>query len=409
MILRHLSLQNFRNFTRFSNDLPSGPLLVVGANAQGKTSLLEAVYYLATASTPHASSDRQLINFAAPREPVAVARIVGEVSTQTQIRRIEVRLIEEPSGPIETRFRKEILVDGIKRRAVDLAGQFNAVMFLPQDMRVLEGSPGDRRRYIDDALGQVDPAYAHALGEYGKVLTQRNALLKQLGDGSAPAQLEFWDEQLVEHGARLIARRAQALADLERFAVPIHRALTRDAETLRLSYRPAFDPVTTPEGQLTLALDVAVNRAGVAIPEIQQGMLARLRELRGEEIARGQTTVGPHRDELRFLSNGLDLATYGSRGQGRTAMLSLKLAEMEWMKSMTGEWPVLLLDEALAELDQDRRADLLSRISGADQSLLATTDLDLFSDDFKRGATVWGITAGTVEEIDAGPGTDGGG
>lgn len=402
MILRHLTLQNFRNYIRFSNDLPAGPLLVVGGNAQGKTSLLEAVYYLATASTPHATSDRQLINFAAPREPVAVARLVGDVVTPAQVRRIEIRLIEEPSGPIDTRFRKEILIDGIKRRAVDLAGQFNAVMFLPQDMRVLEGSPGDRRRYLDDALGQVDPAYAHALSEYGKILAQRNALLKQLNEGGSPGQLDFWDEQLAEFGARVIARRALAIAELERFAVPVHRSLTRGAETLRLSYRPAYDPVTAPEGQLALALDVAVDRTGIAVAEVQSGMLVRLRELRGEEIGRGQTTVGPHRDELRFLSNGLDLATYGSRGQGRTAVLSLKLAEMEWMKAMTGEWPVLLLDEALAELDHERRADLLARIGGADQSLLATTDLDLFSDEFKRGATVWRIVSGTVEESDEG-------
>lgn len=407
MNLQHLTLQYFRNYTRFSFDLPRGTLLLIGANAQGKTSLLEAVYYLATGSSPHATSDRQLINFAAPREPLAVARLVGDVVARSGQRRIEIRLIEEPAGPTELRFRKEVVIDGVKRRSIDLAGRFNAVMFLPQDMRLLEGTPSDRRRYLDDALGQVDPAYAAALSEYGRVLTQRNALLKQLS-GAAPSrdeftgpveqQLDFWDEHLAEHGAGLIARRAQALAELERLAVPIHRALTREAEVLRFNYRPAFDPLASTDGQLSLPMEISLNRAGIAREEIRSGLLARLRELRGEELARGQTTVGPHRDELRFLANGLDLGLYGSRGQARTAALALKLAEVEWMRVITGEWPVLLLDEALAELDAQRRADLLERLSAADQVLMAATGLEAFPESFRRSATVWRIVNGTVEE-----------
>src|SRR6185369_8702927 len=174
MFIRHLSLTNFRLYARFESDLPPGPLLLVGANAQGKTSLLEALYYLATAQSPHAASDRQLIHFLALREPQPFARIIAEVVSRAETRRIEIRLIQEPGESGESRLRKEILINGVKRRVGDLTGPANVVLFLPQDLAIVEGSPSDRRRYLDVALSQVDPAYNFALNEYGKVLPQRN-------------------------------------------------------------------------------------------------------------------------------------------------------------------------------------------------------------------------------------------
>lgn len=401
MIVRHLSLTNFRNYIRLEADFPTGPLLLVGDNAQGKTSLLEAIHYLTAASSPHAASDRQLINFRALREPQPFARIVAEVSAANEIKRIEIRLIDEPVGAGEFRFKKEVFVNGLRRKVADLAGQFNAVLFLPQEMQVIEGSPSARRRYLDEALSQVDRAYAEALSEYGKVLSQRNALLKRLQEhGGDAGQLDFWDEQLVGHGAALIQARAVALDELERLAAPIHRALTRSAETLRLVYRPSYDPAAPGGGQIELPMDIPVERGGIPLDQIRAGLLRRLQENRSEEIARGVTLSGPHRDEARFIASGLDLGTYGSRGQVRTALLSLKLAELEWMRAKVGEWPVLLLDEILAELDAERRADLLARINGAEQAVMTTTDADLFTTDFKQRAQVWRVEAGTVEEND---------
>jgi len=408
MHLRHLSLTNFRNYTRLEADLPSGALLLVGANAQGKTSLLEAIYFLTAASSPHAPSDRQLINFRALRETQPFARIVAEVSARDERKQIEIRLIDEPvsfpagaySGQAgEFRFKKEIFVNGVRMRVGDLAGQFNAVMFLPHEMQVIEGAPAARRRYLDAALSQVDRAYAGALAEYGKVISQRNALLKLFQEsGGDDAQLEFWDEQLVEHGALVIQARAAALHELERLAAPIHRALTRGAEVLRLVYRPSFDPAAPPQGQITLPMDIPIERGGIPLDEIRGGLLHRLQERRADEIARGMTTVGPHRDEVRFLASGLDLGSYGSRGQARTALLALKLAEMAWMRQKAGEWPVLLLDEIMAELDGERRADLLTRINGAEQAVITTTDLAMFTESFKQKARIWSIRAGTVTE-----------
>ena len=401
MRLTHLSLTNFRNFTRLDVDLPAGPLLLVGDNAQGKTSLLEAVYFAATLASFHAQNDRQLINFLAAREPLAVARIVVDYHRAGSAHRLEIRIIQEPipSDGLyrHSLMRKEMLLDGLKRKTSQVIGQFNAVLFLPHMLRVIEGVPEDRRRYLNLALAQVSAEYAEALSAYGRALTQRNALLKQLGENGGDAtQLDFWDEKLAAAGAQLIRTRIQAVQELERLAARLHSELTRGSEVLRLAYQPAYDPLPPPPGQYSLPMDALVDRSGISLEQIRQGFLTSLVRLRSEEIARGVTTIGPHRDELRFLSNGIDLGIYGSRGQVRTAMLALKLAEVAWMQAKTGEWPVLLLDEVLAELDIQRRADLLERFSRCEQALLTTTDLDLFSTDFVQKATLWNVQGGRI-------------
>jgi DNA replication and repair protein RecF len=165
-----------------------------------------------------------------------------------------------------------------------------------------------------------------------------------------------------------------------------------------LSYQPAYDPLPETPGQFSLPLEDPVDRGGLTIEAIQQGFAQRLVVQRSVDIARGVTTLGPHRDELRFLENGIDLGVYGSRGQVRTAMLSLKMAEMTWMEQKTNFSPVLLLDEALAELDPTRREDLLQRVTSSGQTLLTTTDLNLFSADFIGDATLWKVNDGRVEE-----------
>jgi DNA replication and repair protein RecF len=400
MRLTRLSLTNFRNFTRLDEDLPGGPILLVGANAQGKTSLLEAVYFLATLVSFHASHERQLLNLLAAREPLAVARLVADFRLSNRpgdARHLEVRLIQEANGGGEARLRKEVLLDGMKRKTSEVVGQFNAVLFLPQMMQVIEGAPEERRRYLNLALAQAIPHYAEGLTAYTKALAQRNALLKQLNErGGDAAQLDFWDEQLVEAGAPLILARIGALQELEQQAAITHQELTRGSEVLRVIYQPAYDPLPKPRGQYALPLEAPVDRSGFTREQIRQGFGEALARLRSEEISRGVTTLGPHRDELRFLSNGSDLGTYGSRGQVRTAMLALKLAEVAWMKEKTGHWPVLLLDEVLAELDTQRRTDLLERLGVCEQALLTTTDLDLFAPSFVERARVWRIAAGRV-------------
>lgn len=402
MRLTHLSLSNFRNFTRLDVRVPAGPVLVVGENAQGKTSLLEAIYFLATLDSFHATSDRQLINFIAGRDTQSVARIVAAFERGGRSHRLEVRIIQENSGQNGSSVRKEVLLDGSKLKAGEAIGQVMAVLFLPQMLTVIDGAPEERRRYLNLALSQVLAHYPSALSEYQRVLTQRNALLKQLAERSGDrSELTYWNEQLAAAGAQIIHARIAAVQDLEQLARPLHSQLTRSDEILRLSYQPSYDPMPRPAVQFALPIDAPVDRSSYSVDQVRAGFIARLERLADEEIARGLTTIGPHRDELRILSNGHDLGLYGSRGQIRTAMLSLKLAEVEWMHEKTGHWPILLLDEVLAELDSRRREDLLSRLAVSEQALMTTTDIDLFPHDFIRQTSLWRIQAGRlVEEVD---------
>ncbi len=402
MFLTHLSLTHFRTYTRLDMDVPRRIVLLVGDNAQGKTSILEAVYFFATFTSFHASSDKQLLNFYASQEPLAVARLVAEFDREGKHHRMEVRLIQEPVGPMGSRTRKEILVDGVKRTAQEALGIFNAVIFLPQMMTILEGGPDERRRYLNLAISQAIPGYARALSEYQQALTQRNALLKQLSErGGAPDQLLYWDEILADRGSLIIYARIAAIQEMERIAAEFHEKLTRREEVLRLVYQPAYDPARPQNGQMGLPIQTPVQRNGIPMAQIRQGFMERLSAIRGEEIARGMTTIGPHRDELRFLGNGRDLGDYGSRGQMRTALLALKLAEVQWLKQRTGQNPVLLLDEILAELDVQRRSDLLNTLLDVDQALFTTTDLNLFDPSFVEQCAVWRVSSGKVQpELD---------
>ncbi len=400
MQLIHLSLTNFRNFTRLDLDVPAGNVMLVGKNAQGKTSLLEAIYFLATLTSFHASSDRQLINFIEARQELAVGRIVADFRRGTESHHIEVRIIQEPNGQNGgTHLRKEVLLDGVKRKSSEVIGQFNAVLFLPQMMGVIEGGPEERRRYLNLALSQVVSHYQAALAEYNKALLQRNALLKQLFERKGDiSQLDYWDDQIATYGSQLIHTRIRAIQELERLAARTHRELTHANEVLRLSYQPAYDPLPPAPGQLSLPIDAAIDRVGFSLEQIRAGFQESLVRLHNEEIARGVTTLGPHRDELRFLVNGIDLGIYGSRGQARSAILALKIAEVAWMNAKSGHWPILLLDEVLAELDTERRYDLLARLDEAEQVLLSTTDLDLFHPDYVKKAVVWQVAEGRIEK-----------
>ncbi len=183
---------------------------------------------------------------------------------------------------------------------------------------------------------------------------------------------------------------------MERFIKRIHHRLTSGQEILRFHYMPAYDPLPQPEGQFALPISTPADRSSLSEEEIRAGFRERLAALRREEIGRGMTTIGPHRDELRFMSNAIDLGNFGSRGQVRTALLALKLAEVHWMHEKTGHWPVLLLDEILAELDLQRRADLLDALDEVEQVLLTTTDLNLFADSFVQENHVWQVSGGQV-------------
>jgi DNA replication and repair protein RecF len=398
MHLKHLSLTNFRNFARLDTSIPSGSVVLVGGNAQGKTSLLEAVYFLAAFASFQTHTDRQLVNFVEARNALAVTRLVGDYERHKSRHRLEVRLVLEPTGPNGQRLRKEVLLDGAKKQPNDIIGHFNAVIFIPQMSQIIEGGPEERRRYLNMALSQAVPRYAGVLTEYGQALAQRNALLKALSENGGDArQLEVWDETLAGLGSQIIAWRIAAVQQIERLGARIHHELTHGREILRLHYQPAYDPLPSPNGQIGMRLTTEVDRSSIAAEEIKKGFLSRLAEVRSEEIARGMTVIGPHRDELRFLANGIDLGEYGSRGQMRTTLLALKLAEVSWMKERTGEWPVTLLDEVMAELDLQRREDLLRYVEQGEQVMLTATDANMFPPEFLHKADVWRVAEGAIQ------------
>lgn len=395
MYLTHLSLTDFRIFSRFDQAVPPQSVILVGDNAQGKTSLLEAVYYLSTLDSFQASNTLDLINFSALQNDLAVCRIVADFRKKDTDHHLEIRIIRDTSSNGNISVRKEVLLDGSQIKINSVIGTFNAVLFLPHMLQIITDSPQLRRHYLNLTISQVDPEYRTSLTEFNKALTQRNALLKQINERSSDVdQLSYWDEKITQAGAYIIFSRINAVNDLGYIAASIHQELTRGDEILRLDYRPSFDPAAPSPVQIELPLENTLDRTGFGLKDIQDGYREKLLATRSEDIYRRVTSHGPHRDEIRFLSNGIDLGNFGSRGQLRTAMLAIKLAEVNWLKEKNDEWPVLLLDEVLAELDDTRRQDLLDRLAKTEQSLLTTTDLDLFSEEYKESTSQWIIKNG---------------
>lgn len=397
MHINHLSLQNFRNYARLELAFPKQPMVLYGDNAQGKTSLLEALAYLTTAKSPYTTTDRQLIHWRMETESMPFAHLAADIMGGGRFNRLEITLMLENNGDIATKFKKVIKLNGVEKRIMDILGLVTAVLFLPQDLSLIEGAPSERRRFMNDTLSQIDRAYYAALETYDKLLPQRNALLRRIGDNKAKiGELAYWDEQLVAVGAILIAGRQRFLRELEYLAGRAHHDLTAHGETLTLSYQPSFMPTAETTGQRAFDLLGLDLHRQLSPEEIAPQFAQQLQTEQRESIERGATLSGPHRDELRLFINGRDAGLYGSRGQARTTVLALKLAQLEWMHGRTGEYPLLLLDDVVAELDAKRRAYLLERVSDKCQTLLTTTELDAFSAEFLSRAKVLHIENGQI-------------
>jgi DNA replication and repair protein RecF len=407
MHIRYLSLTNFRNYTRLELAIPERSVLLYGANAQGKTSLLEAIYLLATGASPLSSRYHQLVRWGAEAEGLPYTRVRAEIARRDRVQELEVVIELHALANGGARTQKTIRIDRIRKRQAELAGHLNVVVFMPQDVDLIAGSPSGRRRYLDDTLVQVDGAYAEALDQYTEALRQRNAILRHLRDeGGHPAQLAPFEEVLAREGVLIAQRRRQLLVALSQRADAIHQQLTGGGEWLHLIYQPNFDLDAPPraEYQRSLGLRHYEQPPPIDTAALIEAFHEALVENRRAAIARGMTTIGPHRDDLAFVAgrprqgtHEVDLGTYGSRGQQRTAVLTLKLAELAWMREQTGDTPVLLLDEVLAELDATRRQYLLERVNDVQQALLTATDPEMFSADFRRRATLWQVHGGIID------------
>jgi len=398
MHIEQLSLHDFRNYRHLDIALPRGLLLFVGGNAQGKSNLLEAIYLLATTRSVRATSEGELVNREATLQGPAVARLVGTARRHDGGVQVEVAIITRPTGEQAAASRlpasKRLRVNGVVRRASETVGQMTAVLFTTQDIDLVGGAPSLRRRYLDITLSQVDPAYLRALQRYGKIVLQRNALLRRIQEGAAGLdQLSFWDEEMAQQGAYITGSRGRALSSLSVLAREAHRALSGGEEELSLVYQP----------QLSRAWD-GERVAAASTDELVAALLQALATGRQRDVAAGVSLTGPHRDDLLFLLNGVPAAAFASRGQQRTAALALRLAEARFLLERRGEPPVLLLDDVLSELDESRRAGVLAATSEFEQVLITSVDADRFDmasaagrQASLAGATLYRVAAGHVE------------
>lgn len=364
MHLTHLALTNFRTFRRLELELQPGLYVVTGDNARGKTNLLEGIALLATARSARGGTDADLISWdALAEDPLPAARLAARVDTAEGSTAVEIAVIARAVGQDQgagtsRRFR----VNGIARRASDLIGKLRVVMFAASDLRIINGSPGGRRRYLDITISQLSPQYVRALQRYQRVLQQRNSLLRRVQDRRAAAhELDFWDEELATSGAVVLATRADVLVALGRDAAARYAELAAGPGPLEVRYRPAVPDelaATLDEGGLGDRLRAAFERG------------------RAEDIRAGVTRIGPHRDDVGFLLGGHDAGNFASRGEQRTAALALRLAEVTLSTERTRDPPVLLLDDILSELDAERRERVLAVAYGVDQVIITSPDDD---------------------------------
>lgn len=407
MHCEHLSVASFRNFVRLELDLPTGLTVVLGDNAQGKSNLLEAVYVMATTKSFRASTDRDLIDWRASEDGLPTARVCARVRRDQRVIEMEILVRDDSkaaSGATALPTNgttKRIKLNGITKRALDVIGVVNVVMFSPQDIDLVVGPPMLRRRYLDVTISQVDARYCRALAHYNRVLLQRNHLLRQIRDGEAGVdQLEFWDAELVEVGSYVILRRLEMVDAIDRLARDFHRRLSDHQESLSVSYRgslePADNPGDTPRLSETLGSCPDEQSRLAAIQRLYRGQSSQSRT---REIAYGATLVGPHRDDLLLSVDGHDVSSLGSRGQQRTVALSLKLAEADFICEETHNYPIILLDDVMSELDRHRRRQVMEMVKQSPQVLVTSTDEYVFDPEVLAQANLLRVSQGAVEPV----------
>ncbi|HCI80524.1 MAG TPA: DNA replication and repair protein RecF [Ktedonobacter sp.] len=401
MYLSHLTLSEFRNYRQLDLTLEPGLYLFHGENAQGKTNLLEAVSMLSTGTSFHATTDREVVNWEAPAR---VARLEGTVIRKDDELQLEFVLFDPtpPDVPSATRVvrgmelpantpRKRIKINDIPRRTMDLIGQLKVVLFAPTDLHLVDGPPDERRRFLDRALCQISPHYCQDLVKYRKIVLQRSAMLKRIRDYQEdPRLLDYLDDQLATLASHICTKRQQMVESLNGEANSFQSAISGGREQLCIVYRPSFTMHKTNEQDEEHARDEQ--------GEQKQHYLHQLRDVRRKEIQQGVCLLGPHRDDLEFVVNGINMLTYGSRGQQRTAALATKLSELAYMRSTTGDEPVLLLDDVFSELDAHRRSYLLQQVLTHQQVLLTATDVNEFPKEMMEQAHVYRVMGGEIEQ-----------
>jgi DNA replication and repair protein RecF len=374
MYLKNLHLRSFRNYQDRQVIFTTQKTILVGNNAQGKSNLLEAIELLATLKSHRTSRDRELV-----LEDRDAGQI--EATLQRAYGTAELGIIFRQQGRRTLILNQEPL-----RRQIDFLGVLNAVQFSSLDLDLVRGAPDTRRNWLDGLLVQLEPVYAHILQQYERVLRQRNALLKKIRaseESSEPIkthtdQLRLWDEQLAAAGSRVTRRRARVLARLTPIAQAWHESISGRTEILDINYLPNVE-WTEDEPE-----------------KVQQAFLAKIEQRRTAEQHQGKSVVGPHRDEIEFTIDRTPARYYGSQGQQRTLVLALKLAELKLIEQVVGEPPLLLLDDVLAELDPNRQNQLLEVIGDRFQTIITTTHIGSFNNQWIKNSQILAIDAGQI-------------
>jgi DNA replication and repair protein RecF len=365
-----LELKHYRNLTQLELTCPENLHLFVGPNAQGKTNILESLYVLALGKSHRTRIHQELIQFGQP-----AAHLKADVKKGEQQFQLEVQLSAKG---------KKVSRNGIEQaRLSQYIGSLPTVLFAPEDLAIVKGSPQVRRRFLDMEMGQVSPTYVHALTQLHQLLLQRNSFLKQVRQKRTGQDLlqHVLDEQLIALTLQISQKRLHFLHSLHQWVQEIHSSITQGQEELVIEYLPS---VKIPENRDPSHWLESLHRA--------------ISQVREKEMLRGTTLVGPHRDDLRFLVNGLDLRTFGSQGQQRTAALSLKLAEIKLIHQEMGHYPILLLDDVLSELDDARKRHLLETVYGQVQTFVTTTSVEGIDPEIGSRAHIYQVNQGRIEK-----------
>lgn len=357
MIIKSLELSNFRNYEFLNIEFDKGTNILFGDNAQGKTNILEAIFLCATTKSHKSSKDRDIVNFAAQE-----SHIRAYIQKKEDEIRLDMHLRKNKS--------KGIAIDGNRiKKAAELLGIMNVVFFSPEDLSIIKNGPAERRHFVDMELCQLDSYYLHNLNHYNKIVNQRNRLLKDIYlNPSLRDTLTIWDLQMVSFGNRIIERRNEFIQQLNEIIAGIHDKLSGGREKIKIVYEP----------------DVT-----------EENFEETLRRNQERDIRMKMSSAGPHRDDFSFLAGDIDIRKFGSQGQQRTAALSLKLSEIELVKKMTNDTPILLLDDVLSELDSNRQNYLLNSI-GDIQTIITCTGLDDFVNNRFEINKVFKVVDGTA-------------
>ena len=358
MKISSLYAVNFRNYTQCQLKLASMINVFYGKNAQGKTNILEAIFYGAFGLSHRTSTEEDLLKLGTDAMAVGI-----EFASFSGTHEVKLKKYRQ-----QQKWKKEIWLDGAKVRPKEHYGALNTVMFSPEDLQLVKGEPALRRRFLDMQISQTDPIYYDLLVKYNRVLLQRNRLLKELRDeGGRQEILQPWNQEFIKLATAITKKRLQALAKLEAIASEIYASITSNQEELKVRY------------------ELKANNGELLYPasaeELTESFYAKaLAERERIDILRGNTGIGPHRDDLQLLLNGLSLRSFGSQGQQRSGALALKLSQLEYVRREIGEFPILLLDDVMSELDDSRRAQLLLFIDGRVQTFITVNDRELIPD-----------------------------